>query len=406
MTATGDDTPFRPGGKEGQVALRAVWRSHRVLGAVQHDSRYGDRRSLGQAALDRVKARLAWRIAVTVTVGVDHHVDEVRIVERCCGALERRVVEAPARGPLPPEKPADVAPVRCEAGPAALHVEVPLVPVGALLDGRQGPGRPDRVLHVVAADRHQGSHALGGQDADDARSPATPVVAGKRHARQAQRVHEIEEVLANRRLLRHPRRRRVEEARRAISAQIRNKDAMPGGHERRRDIIPRPDIVGKTMEQDDREPAEIAPCFVGDLQVVRVDRFDLDRHSHRGSFMCSSRHGHALVRCSPSRSSFANTASMKVESSPKLTNSWADSVGEHGTSSQVNGRRKPTALVVEDSRMAWRQVLQWLGIVLITAGCASAGGGASAGAADRCIQSGGRWIASLETCEKAASGGY
>jgi hypothetical protein len=55
--------------------------------------------------------------------------------------------------------------------------------------------------------------------------------------------------------------------------------------------------------------------------------------------------------------------------------------------------------------MAWRQVTLWLGIALITAGCASTGD-PSASAADRCVQSGGRWIASGETCEKAAGVGY
>ncbi len=54
--------------------------------------------------------------------------------------------------------------------------------------------------------------------------------------------------------------------------------------------------------------------------------------------------------------------------------------------------------------MMWRQVLQWLGIALITTGCAAAGA-ESASVADKCTQAGGRWVAAAGTCEGGAGGG-
>jgi hypothetical protein len=45
---------------------------------------------------------------------------------------------------------------------------------------------------------------------------------------EAQRVHEVGEILSNRRLLRHPRRRKVEEASRPVAAEIRDQDSASG----------------------------------------------------------------------------------------------------------------------------------------------------------------------------------
>src|SRR5205814_9809323 len=120
-----------------------------------------------------------------------------RIVERRRRALELGVVELPRRRPLPPEQLAELAPVLLEARAAALGVEVPLVPVRALLGDGRGRRRRQRVLHVVTADGDQRADALGSEDGGDAGGAAAPVVAGEARAWDAQGVHEVEQVLAD-----------------------------------------------------------------------------------------------------------------------------------------------------------------------------------------------------------------
>ena len=119
---------------------------------MQDHRGHDDRWPLGQVTLDHVEAWITCRIAVTMPVRVDDDLDEIRVVERWRGPLERGVVESPGRRPVAPQEPADLATVRLEAGPAAVHVEVPLVPEGPLLDGGAGARRLDRVLYVVTAD--------------------------------------------------------------------------------------------------------------------------------------------------------------------------------------------------------------------------------------------------------------
>ena len=81
VSAVRDDVALGPGGEERQMSLRAARRRHGVLGALQDDARHRDRRALGEPALDGVEARIARGVAVAVPVGMDHHVDEVGIVE-------------------------------------------------------------------------------------------------------------------------------------------------------------------------------------------------------------------------------------------------------------------------------------------------------------------------------------
>jgi hypothetical protein len=48
---------------------------------MQYDRRYRNTRLGGQRPLDRLQARIAVGVAETVTVGVDHDIDKVWIVE-------------------------------------------------------------------------------------------------------------------------------------------------------------------------------------------------------------------------------------------------------------------------------------------------------------------------------------
>ena len=79
--------------------------------ALQRDRRHGDRRLRGELFLDRRKRRIARHVAVAHPVRMDHHVDEIRIVERARARLERRIVERPVRRPQLPQ-----AASRCRGG--------------------------------------------------------------------------------------------------------------------------------------------------------------------------------------------------------------------------------------------------------------------------------------------------
>ena len=67
--------------------------AHRL--ALQRDGRHGDLRLGGELRLDLGKRRIARHIGVTHPVGVNHHVDEIRVVERVRARRKRPVVERP-----------------------------------------------------------------------------------------------------------------------------------------------------------------------------------------------------------------------------------------------------------------------------------------------------------------------
>jgi hypothetical protein len=79
------------------MALRALWQRDPVTGAVQDDRRHRDRRLRGELLLDRIEAWIARCEAEAVAIGLDHHLDKIRVVEGCRGPLEGGVVEMPVR---------------------------------------------------------------------------------------------------------------------------------------------------------------------------------------------------------------------------------------------------------------------------------------------------------------------
>ena len=58
-----------------------VRRRNPVGFTLQSDCRDRDRRLARELRLDRIERRVAWRDPVTVTIGLDHHLDEIRIIE-------------------------------------------------------------------------------------------------------------------------------------------------------------------------------------------------------------------------------------------------------------------------------------------------------------------------------------
>jgi hypothetical protein len=111
-----------------RVVRRGRRRAHTVVAAVEADRRHRDRRLRRQAPLDARIRRITGDEPEAVAVRMDHHVDEVGVVERLRAALEGGVVEAPARRPGLPQQPAQRAPIAGQPGTAAFAVKVVLVP--------------------------------------------------------------------------------------------------------------------------------------------------------------------------------------------------------------------------------------------------------------------------------------
>src|SRR6185437_9061355 len=99
-----------------------------------------------------------------------------------------------------------------KAGAAALEVEIVLVPLAQLLLGRRRLSRVRNVLDVVAIAGDERAHARGPQRRDDAGGASAPVVADDHRLADVERIHQLPQVVAERRLLPRPWRLDREEA--------------------------------------------------------------------------------------------------------------------------------------------------------------------------------------------------
>ena len=147
------------------MLLAASGRLNGVLRSVEDDRGDVDPRLGRDLVLGVLVARVAGGQPVPMPVGVDDHVDEVRVGERHRGPAELLVGEGPTRRPLRPQGPGELDPVSRQTGPAAIAVKVVLVPQSALdrWFGRcQGVGD---LLPVVA---DQSGHPVGLQGGDQA----------------------------------------------------------------------------------------------------------------------------------------------------------------------------------------------------------------------------------------------
>jgi hypothetical protein len=129
-------------------------------------------------------------------------------------------------------------------------VEIILIPERGFLFGARRLQRSGDVLDVVRVGRYEREGAAGPERRDDAgRSPA-PVVPAEYGSFDSKRVHQREQVRAERRLLARARRRLGEKARRPIAAQIGNDDPRPGFGEDRRDFGVGVDVVREAVAHD------------------------------------------------------------------------------------------------------------------------------------------------------------
>src|SRR5688572_2430630 len=109
-----------------------------VARAIQGDCRCDDAWTLREALLDLQEPGFTWCVSDAVAIGMNHHVDEVGIVERGCRLLVGVVRELPRRRPGLPQESADRLSITFETDAAALGVEVVLVPKRALGGRRRG----------------------------------------------------------------------------------------------------------------------------------------------------------------------------------------------------------------------------------------------------------------------------
>ena len=241
-------------------------RPHAVVGAVEGDRPDADRGLLGQAAFDLGVRRIARHQREPVPVRLDHDLDEVRIVESGGAALERGVVELPARRPQLPQQAGDAPAVPGQAGAAALAMEVVLVPEPQFVFGRLRLQRPGDVLDVVAVERKQPRATLRPQRRHDAGRAPAPVVAGQHRVRHRQCVHQGQQVRSQRRLLARAGCVVAQETRRPEAAQEGHDDAATGGREDRRHLRIGIDVVREAVHQEHRRPIGGAGVEVGDVQ--------------------------------------------------------------------------------------------------------------------------------------------
>ena len=114
--------------------------------------------------------------------------------------------------------------------------------------------------------------AIGMKGRGNAGRASAPVVSGDREPLETQRVGKIDEVLADGRLFGHARCGGVAKSRRAVSAEVRHQHAMAGGGERRGHSVPRPHVVRKPVQQDDRETGGAAAFLEPDVEHRRLNR--------------------------------------------------------------------------------------------------------------------------------------
>src|SRR5215475_8180899 len=96
------------------------WPPEPIVLSIERDRWRVDFRTRGELLLHRLEARFARSVSEPMTIGMNHDVHEIRVVERRGGLVVRLVREMPRRRPGLPEIPAECAPILLKPGPSAL----------------------------------------------------------------------------------------------------------------------------------------------------------------------------------------------------------------------------------------------------------------------------------------------
>ena len=81
MTHTGQDFASVKTAEMFLVVIHRRGRAYAVISAAQRNCRHRNRRLRGQCLLDRLQRRVARRVHEPVAIGVNHHIDKVRVIK-------------------------------------------------------------------------------------------------------------------------------------------------------------------------------------------------------------------------------------------------------------------------------------------------------------------------------------
>jgi hypothetical protein len=123
----------------------------------------------------------------------------------------------------------------------------------------------------VAADRNQRLDPFGPERRDDVGCPCAPVESPDHRARDPQRIHERDDVGGQNGLLAIAHRVRRTEPRAAVAAEVGHEDPVSAGGQDRCHVDVAVDVVGPSMQQDDRRTVGRAVLGIPNVQYAGVD---------------------------------------------------------------------------------------------------------------------------------------
>ncbi len=243
------------------------WRaSDAIIGAIENERGNLNCRSYRKRTFNFRESCVARRVPVSMPIRMDDHIDKVWVVKRHGRLVECFVIKTPCRGPGLPKQPAQAATIGVEPGTTAFGVEVPLVPEGSFSFRRSRLRRRQGVLNRVPADNRRTAHPLRMQCCGNARGPATPIIASNGKPPDPERVHKIDQVLAERGLLASAPCRCITEEGETMAAEVGHDDTVPVVCERRYDVVPCSHIIRKAVQQDHRKAERMSVLFKPDRQ--------------------------------------------------------------------------------------------------------------------------------------------
>src|SRR5262249_11440731 len=244
----------------------------RAIGvAFEGDGRHGDDRSLGESLFNLVGLGLALSQCEPPAIIMDRDGDMIRVLERRRAAIEGGVVEIPFRRRELPDELRKVVPVFLVAGPATLRGKIELVPPIELGLRRQRHLAGFLAADEITAHRHHRLAALRPERCDDVRSPRSPIKGGHDGLLDLELIHEVDEIDRNRRRLAIPERFTRQKARRAIAAQKRDEHPVARRGQRRSDVDKAVNVVGPTMQQNDRSAVGGSGFGISHIQEAGID---------------------------------------------------------------------------------------------------------------------------------------
>src|ERR1700728_1724105 len=83
MPGAWDDAPRHQGREDRAFGWRHIrgWAREWIGGAIEQDGRSSNRRTFREFALHLLKTFFAWRVSIAMAVGMNHHFNEVGILE-------------------------------------------------------------------------------------------------------------------------------------------------------------------------------------------------------------------------------------------------------------------------------------------------------------------------------------